>query len=139
MDDFDRRIRERLLAAPPDWQTRAAQLREEVTTMYEEKRKKAAMLTWIGSGIGILILLSGIPAIVLGVVIGNAAVTVVGAMMFLFGDGWITGSKLLYWTWNSRLQLERDIKEVHADVLDVLTRLERVEHAVAKRTDSDMP
>ena len=105
--------------------------------MYEEKRKKAAVWTWIGSGIGIFILLSGIPAIVLGFLTGNAAIAVVGAMMFLFGDGWITGSKLLYWTWNTRLQLQRDIKEMHADVLDALNRLERVELAIAGKAGED--
>ena len=99
--------------------------------MYEERIKKAATWTWIGSGIGLLLLLSGVPAIALGVFTGYPSVTVVGAMMFLFGDAWIGFSKLLYWVWNSRIRLERDIKEVHADLLDILTRLERLESALA--------
>jgi len=131
MNDFDRRMRERLLAMTPDWQPRAAEMKQELRTMFEQRLKRAAMLSWIGSAIGGILMFSGIPALVLGFLVGNASVAVVGAMMFLFGDGWITGSKLLYWTWNSRIRLERDIKEVHADVLDALDRLERLEAAVA--------
>ena len=82
-----------------------------------------------GTGIGVFIC-SASSALVLGVVLGNGAIAVAGAMVFLFGDGWITFSKLLYWTWNSRIRLERDIKEVHADVLNVLQRMERVEAAL---------
>ncbi|MBX7255122.1 MAG: hypothetical protein K1Y02_02080 [Candidatus Hydrogenedentes bacterium] len=102
--------------------------------MYEEKRKKAATWTWIGTAIGIALLLLGVVALIIGLVEGNASVTVIGAMMFLFGDGWMTGSKLLYWTWNTRFQLERDIKEVHVDVLSVLERIERLEHAATAKT-----
>lgn len=130
MDEFDHRIRENLLAVTPDWQARAAGVREGVKTMYEEKRKRAALWTWIGSAIGICLMFLGVGALLFGVFTGNASIAVVGAMMFLFGDGWITGSKLLYWTWSSRIQLERDIKEVHADVLEILKRLELVERAV---------
>jgi hypothetical protein len=135
MDNFDRRVRDSLLAMPPDWEARAAGMRKGVQAMYEERIKKAAAWTWIGSGIGVLLLLSGIPAIILGVLLSNAAITVVGAMMFLFGDGWIGFSKLLYWVWNSRIRLERDIKEVHADVLDALNRLERLEAATAGKRE----
>ncbi len=133
MNDFDRRMREQLLAMASDWHPRATQMKQELRTMFEQRLKRAAMWSWIGSVIGILLMFSGIPALVLGFLLGNASIAVVGAMMFLFGDGWITGSKLLYWTWNSRIRLERDIKEVHADVLDVLDRLERVEAAVAEK------
>ncbi|MFA6242896.1 MAG: DUF308 domain-containing protein [Candidatus Hydrogenedentales bacterium] len=131
MDDFERNIRERLMAAPPNWESRAADTKERVKAMYEEKRKKAATWTWIGTAIGIALLMLGVLGLIVGVAVGNTSVTVIGAMMFLFGDGWMTGSKLLYWTWNTRFQLGRDIKEMHADVLDVLDRLERVESAVA--------
>ncbi len=127
MDNFDRRIRDRLLAVPPDWEARAAEMKEGVRAMYEEQMKKAARWSWLGTGIGVFILLSGVPALALGVYLGSGAIAVIGAMMFLFGDGWISFSKLLYWTWNSRIRLERDIKEAHADILSVLQRLERVE------------
>jgi len=130
MDNFDRRIRDRLLAVPPGWEARAADMKEGVRAMYEERMKKAARWGWAGTGIGVFILLCGIPALVLGVVLGNGAIAVAGAMVFLFGDGWITFSKLLYWTWNSRIRLERDIKEAHADILNVLQRMERVEAAL---------
>jgi hypothetical protein len=130
MDEFDRRMREALLAVPPDWQARAARTIVGVKTMYEQRRKRAAMWTWIGTGIGICLMFLGIGGLIFGVLAGDVLVAIVGAMMFLFGDGWITGSKLLYWTWNTRIQLQRDIKEVHADVLEVLQRLERVERTV---------
>lgn len=137
MDEFDRRIRENLLAVTPDWQARATGIREEVKSMYEERRKRAAMWTWIGSGIGICIMFLGVGGLIFGVLAGDVLVAIVGAMMFLFGDGWISGSKLLYWTWNTRLQLERDIKEVHAAVLDVLDRLEHIERAGKGSTVSE--
>ncbi|MBI5093702.1 MAG: hypothetical protein HZB26_14820 [Candidatus Hydrogenedentes bacterium] len=135
MDEFERNIRDDLLAATPQWQARAADVREGVKAMYEEKRKRAARLTWIGTAVGAFLMFLGVAGIICGIVVGSASVavstscTVVGAMMFLFGDGWITGSKLLYWTWNSRLQIERDLKEMHADVLDVSKRLEQIERA----------
>mgnify|MGYP003531827506 CR=1 FL=1 len=78
--------------------------------MYEAKRKRAATLSSIGSGIGVFLLLLGIAAIIAGVGLNNMFWVVLGAMMFLFGDGWISGSKLLYWTFNTRIQVERDIK-----------------------------
>ncbi len=134
MDEFDRNTRERLLATPPNWESRAAITKERVKAMYEEKRKKAAMWTWIGTAIGIALLMLGVFGLIAGIMLGQVSVTIIGAMMFLFGDGWLTGSKLLYWTWNTRHQLERDIKEMHADVLNVLDRLERVESAVAAKT-----
>ncbi len=130
MDDFDERVKEKLLALPANWQPRATGLREGVKAMFEQKRKRAALWTWIGTGVGFGLMMLGIPALLFGCMNGNASVAVVGAMMFLFGDGWMTGSKLLYWTWLTRIQIERDVKEVHADVLDVLTRLERVEAAL---------
>lgn len=134
MDEFDRHIRERLMTMPPAWESRTSDVKERVKAMYEEKRKKAATWTWIGTAIGIALLLLGVVALIIGLVEGNASVTVIGAMMFLFGDGWMTGSKLLYWTWNTRFQLERDIKEVHVDVLSVLERIERLEHAATAKT-----
>ena len=133
MDEFDRTIRERLLATPPNWESRAADTKERVKAMYEEKRKKAAMWTWAGTAIGIALLMLGVFGLIVGIVSGQVSVTVIGAMMFLFGDSWMTGSKLLYWTWNTRFQLERDIKEMYADVLDVLDRLERVESVMAAK------
>ena len=42
MDNFDRRIRDRLLAVPPGWEARAADMKEGVRAMYEERMKKAA-------------------------------------------------------------------------------------------------
>ena len=132
MDEFDQTIRDRLLAASPGWEARAEAIRERITLMYEEKRRKAATLAWIGTAIGTLILVIGVSALFFGFGTDNTAVIVIGAMMFLFGDGWLTGSKLLYWTWNSRIQLERDIKAVHADVLSVLERMDRLESAAAK-------
>lgn len=136
MDNFDRRIRDRLLAVPPDWEARAAEMNEGVRAMYEERMKKAARWSWVGTGIGVFILLSGVPALAIGVYLGSGAIAVIGAMVFLFGDGWITFSKLLYWTWNSRIRLERDIKEAHADILSVLQRLERVEAGLGGAGDA---
>ena len=133
MDSFERDIKEQLSALPPDWRARTRGMREEVRFVYEEKRKKAAMLAWIGSGIGVSFLLLGALCLPFGFLSGNVSITVIGAMVFLFGDGWITGSKLLYWTWNSRIRLERDLKEVHADVLELSSRLERIEAAVCSR------
>lgn len=138
MDDLDEHIREHLLTMPSDWHARATDTKERVRIMYEDKRKKAAMWSWIGSGIGICLMVTGIPALMFGGITGQASVAVAGAMMFLFGDGWITGSKLLYWIWHTRIQLERDIKEVHVDVLDLLKRSERIEAAVAGKTAPGM-
>ena len=95
--------------------------------MYEAKRKRAATLSSIGSGIGVFLLLLGIAAIIAGVGLNNMFWVVPGAMMFLFGDGWISGSKLLYWTFNTRIQVERDIKEMHADVIEIVRRLDNIE------------
>ena len=92
--------------------------------MYEEKRERAAMLSWIGTGVGFVFMLMGVGTLLLGVLTGQAPTAVVGAMFFLFGDGWMTGSKLLYATWNGRIQLERDIKELHYDVLELHKKLD---------------
>lgn len=118
----------------PEWWIRAANMREAVKTMYEEKRKRAAMLTWIGTAVGVGLMFMGIAALIIGVLIDYTTVAVVGAMMFLFGDGWITGSKLLYWTWHTRLQLQRDLKEVHYDVLNLHEKLDRLEAAIAGKS-----
>lgn len=134
MDRIDERVKEELLALPADWQPRATGLREGVKAMFEEKRKRAARWTWIGTGVGFGLMLLGVPALLFGCLTGNASVAVVGAMMFLFGDGWMTGSKLLYWTWLTRIQIEGDVKEVHYDVLEVVKRLERVEAALGGKT-----
>ena len=127
-------LRDLLGALPANWQPRATGLREGVKSMFEEKRKRAALWTWIGTGVGFGLMLLGVPALLFGCLTGNASVAVAGAMMFLFGDGWMTGRKLLYWTWLTRIQIERDVKEVHYDVLDVLKRLERVEAAMGGKT-----
>ncbi len=127
MNDFDRNIRESLLPSTSEWRARAAAMEGTITTMYEEKRKKAALLSWIGSGIGLCFMLFGIGIFVLGILSNSTSTVVAGAMFFLFGDGWMTGSKLVYWTWNSRLQIQRDIKEMHYDLLNVLSRVEAME------------
>lgn len=134
MDRVDDRVKEGLPALPADWQPRTDGLREGVKAMFEEKRKRAALWTWIGTGAGFGLMLLGIPALLFGYLTDNASIAVIGAMMFLFGDGWMTGSKLLYWTWLARIQIERDVKEVHCDVLDALKRLERVEAALGGKT-----
>ena len=127
MDEDEQRMRDDLLATTSAWKQRAAKMQAEVTVMYEAKRKRAATLSSIGSGIGVFLLLLGIAAIIAGVGLNNMFWVVLGAMMFLFGDGWISGSKLLYWTFNTRIQVERDIKEMHADVLEIVRRLDNIE------------
>ena len=127
MHEFDHKIREKLLPAAPEWRARARGMTEEVKTMYETKRRRAAMLSWLGTGVGLWLMILGIVALIVGVQFGDTAVVVIGAIMFLFGDGWITGSKLLYWVWQSRLQLQRDLKEMHVDVLRLAERLDRLE------------
>jgi hypothetical protein len=145
VDEFERSIRDDLLSEPPQWKARAAELREGVETMYEEKRKRVARWMWIEHAVGGGLAFLGIVGIIGGLIVGDASVatstscTVVGAMMFVFGTGWIGSSKLLYWTWNSRLQLERNLKEMHVDVLDMSKRLERIEDGVRDRPDSPTP
>ena len=134
MTDDERYVRENLLATAPAWEERAAVLHAEVTSMYEAKRKRAATLSWAGTGLGVFLLLLGVAAIVAGVWLENLLCVVLGAMMFLFGDGWITGRKLLYWTWNSRIQVERDIKELHADVLEIAKRIDTIERMSNSKT-----
>lgn len=127
MSDFDRFVQESLRARGPEWETRAEAMKGSVQAMYEEKRKKAAWLSWIGTSIGLAFLLFGIGIFILGIAGNSIPNIVAGAMFFLFGDGWMTGSKMLYWTWNSRLQIQRDLKEMHYDLLKVLERVEAVE------------
>ncbi len=122
---------EDLAAMTPEWRSRAAKLGEVITMNYEEKQKRAAMWTWIGTAVGVGLMFMGVAGLIAGVIIDSAVVAITGAMMFLFGDGWITGSKLLYWTWNSRIRLERDIKEVHCDVLNLDQKIERIEAALS--------
>lgn len=124
MDELDRKIQRALREGAGRNDDREDALMEAVQMTYEQRRKRAAWLSWAGTGIGLVLMLVGIGTIFVGILGGQTVAAVVGAMFFLFGDGWTTFSKLLYATWNNRIQLERDIKELHYDVLELHRRLD---------------
>lgn len=87
--------RERLLVTPPNWESRAAMTKGKGESHVRRSARRRPCGPGSARQSASPCSMVGVFGLIAGIVLGQVSVTIIGAMMFLFGDGWMTGSKLL--------------------------------------------